>query len=85
MILKIVCCLVILVSCFSFTQNRYEKREEKLEQLKSRNDIKVTEIEPNLLKLEYTNGKILIKNIADYQPQTTQSQQPTAQLMTVQS
>ena len=51
-----------------------QSRDEKLQQLKNRRDIKVTEVEPNLLKLEYPNGKILYKNIADYQPQTSNHQ-----------
>jgi hypothetical protein len=51
--------------------------EEKLEQLKGRSDIKVTEVEPNLLKLEYSNGKVVVKNIADYQPPATYNPQPT--------
>ncbi|WP_337871678.1 T9SS type A sorting domain-containing protein, partial [Ignavibacterium sp.] len=41
-------------------------REEKLQQLKSRQDIKVTEVEKDLLKLEYPNGKVMYKNISDY-------------------
>jgi len=59
-----VCCLLFAVSNFSFAQNT---REEKLQQLKNREDIKVTEVEPNLLKLEYPNGKVMYKNIGDYQ------------------
>ena len=74
--LTIVCCLIILVNIFSYTQNRYETREEKLEQLKTRTDIKVTEVEKDILKLEYPDGKVLFKNIADYQP-TTDNQKPT--------
>jgi len=59
-----VCCLLFAVSSFSFAQNT---REEKLQQLKNREDIKVTEVEPNLIKLEYPNGKVMYKNIGDYQ------------------
>jgi hypothetical protein len=51
-------------------------REEKLEQLKSRSDIKVTEIEKDILKIEYPHGKVMYKNIGNYQPPTTNSQQP---------
>jgi hypothetical protein len=45
-------------------------REEKLEQLKSRTDIKVTESaeggEKDILKIEYPQGKVIYKNIGDY-------------------
>jgi hypothetical protein len=61
---KIVCCLLFSVS-ISFAQYSLE---EKLQQLKRRTDIKVTEIEKNILKLEYPNGKMLYKNIGDYTP-----------------
>jgi hypothetical protein len=64
----IVCCLLFVVSSSLLAQLN---KEEKLQQLKTREDIKVTEVEPNLLKLEYPNGKVLYKNIADYKPPTT--------------
>ncbi|HMU44614.1 MAG TPA: T9SS type A sorting domain-containing protein [Ignavibacteriaceae bacterium] len=64
----LVCCLLIVISSFSFAQSAPGGREEKLQQLKTREDIKVTEVEPNLLKLEYPNGKVLYKNIGDYKP-----------------
>jgi hypothetical protein len=51
-------------------------REEKLQQLKSRSDIKVTEIEKDILKIEYPHGKVVYKNIGNYQPPTTNSHQP---------
>ena len=61
------CYLLIITSSFAIAQ--YSK-EEKLEQLKSRNDIKVTESnvygEKDILKLEYPDGKVIYKNIADY-------------------
>lgn len=65
--LKIVCCLLFVVGSISFAQN---SREAKLQQLKNREDIKVREVEPNLLKLEYPNGKVLYKDINDYKPKT---------------
>jgi hypothetical protein len=64
-----VCCLLFVVSSFSFAQ---QTREEKLQQLKTRTDIsagsfgKVTEVEKDILKLEYPHGKVLYKNIGDY-------------------
>lgn len=57
-----VCCLLFVVSSFVLAQSR----EEKLEQLRSRDDVTVTEIEKDILKLEYLSGKVLYKNIGDY-------------------
>ncbi|NWG28354.1 MAG: T9SS type A sorting domain-containing protein [Ignavibacteriaceae bacterium] len=71
--LKLVCCLLLIVSSSSLAQL---SREEKVEQLKSRTDIKVTEVEKDILKIEYPNGKVMYKNIGDYQP-STDYQQPT--------
>lgn len=45
-------------------------RKEKLEQLKNRDDTKVTEVEPDLIMIEYPDGKTLYKNVGDYKPQT---------------
>lgn len=64
MIVKIVCCLFFVLSNTFFAQ---QSKEDKLQQLKSRSDIKVTEVEKDLLKLEYPNSKEIYKNIADYQ------------------
>jgi hypothetical protein len=63
--------MLFAVSSLSLAQL---SREAKLEQLKSRSDIKVTEIEKDILKLEYPNGKILYKNISDYQQPATNNQ-----------
>jgi hypothetical protein len=71
-----VCGLLLLVSCFSLAQNKYDTREDKLQQLKSRADIKVTEVEKDILKLEYPGGKMLYKNIGDYQYPESSIQQP---------
>ena len=68
----LVCCLLFVVSCF--TQPQLSK-EQKLHLLKSRKDIKVFEIEKDLLRIEYPNGKILLKNIANYRQQTTYNKQ----------
>ena len=59
-----VCSLLFIVSSISVAQL---SKEEKLQQLKNREDIKVTEVSKDLLKLEYPNGKVLYKNIADYE------------------
>ena len=54
--------MIVLVS----TTSAQQSREKKLQQLKNRSDLNVIEVEPDLLRLEYPNGKVLIKNIADY-------------------
>lgn len=51
----------------TFPQTKYITREEKLQQLKTHKDITITEVEKDILKLEYPSGKVLYKNIADYQ------------------
>src|SRR5690606_38916865 len=58
-----VCGLALVVSLFSLAQ---QSKEEKLQQVKNRNDIKVTEIEKDILKIEYPSGKVMYKNISDY-------------------
>ena len=68
-----VCSLLFVVSSISVAQL---SKEEKMQQLKSRSDIKVTEVEKDILKLEYPGGKVLYKNIGNYQPATTYHQQP---------
>lgn len=68
----LVCCLLVVVGCSLFAQ---QSKQEKLEQLKTREDIKVTEVEKDILKLEYRNGKVLYKNIGEYKPPTNNSLQ----------
>jgi len=70
----IVFCLFLLISSITTAQIG---RDEKVEQLKNRSDIKVTEIEKDILKLEYPNGKVIIKNIGNYQPSTNNNLHPT--------
>lgn len=72
----IVCCLLFVVSGFVLAQSTTSGKDEKLQQLKSGSNIKVTEIEKDILKLEYPNGKLLYKNIADYQHRESSIQQP---------
>lgn len=62
-----VCCLLFVVGSIVFAQNN---SEEKLQQLKSRGDIKVTEVGKDILKIEYPHGKVLYKNVGDYIPDT---------------
>jgi hypothetical protein len=64
---NLIFCLLFAFTSLSFAQL---SKQKKLQQLNSRSDIKVTEVEPNLLRLEYPNGKVLIKNIGDYNPTT---------------
>lgn len=61
---KIICCLLFVLSNTFFAQ---QSKEERIQQLKNRSDIKVTEVEKDILKLEYPNGKVIYENIADYQ------------------
>jgi len=70
----VVCWLLVVVNFFSFAQ---QSRQEKLQQLKTREDIKVTEVEKDILKLEYRNGITLYKNIGDYKPPITNALQKT--------
>lgn len=59
--------MIVLIS----TSLAQQSREEKLEQLKSRNDIKITEIENDIIKIEFPNGKVIYKNVSDYRSPVT--------------
>lgn len=65
--INLLVCLLFILAGTSLAQ---QSLEEKLKQLYKRNDIIVTEVGPDLLRLEYPDGKVLIKNIADYKQQT---------------
>ena len=71
--IKILVCLsiIFLVS----TTPAQQSRKEKLQELKNRSEVNVTQLERDLLKLEYPSGKVLIKNIADYKQQTNSHKQ----------
>ena len=63
--------IVVLIYLFvagglTFSQSLFPNRAEKIDLLKSRNDIKVTEIEKGIYKLQYPNGKTLFKNTNNY-------------------
>ncbi len=58
-----ICCLLFVVSGVLIAQHN---REEKLQQLKKRPDIEVTEIEKDILKIEYPHGKVTYENIGEY-------------------
>ncbi len=66
--------VVSLLCIFNLLLVAQQSKEEKIQQLKSRSGIKVTEVEKDLIKLEYPNGKVLYKNIGDYKLPTTYSQ-----------
>ena len=68
----IICFLLILLGSFVLAQSK----EEKLVQLKTRSDLKVTEVQKDILKLEYPNGKVIYKNIADYHYPESSIQKP---------
>jgi hypothetical protein len=75
---KIIVIGFLFVVCdFTFAQNWNETRQEKLQQLKTREDIKVTEVQKDILKLEYPNGKVLYKNIGDYKTESSSLQKLT--------
>lgn len=57
--------LLIIINNFLFAQYN---REEKLQQLKNKTDVKVIEIEKDILKLEYPDGKVMYENIGEYIP-----------------
>ncbi|MDO8549609.1 MAG: FG-GAP-like repeat-containing protein, partial [Ignavibacteria bacterium] len=65
---KIFFCCLLVVGSLTVAQ---QSREEKLQQLKNREGIKVTEIEKDIIKIEYPSGKVLYKNISDYQSPIT--------------
>ena len=67
----LVFCLTLVI--ISITNAQISK-EEKVEQLKSRNDIKVTEIEKDIHRIEYPDGKVLYENIGDYKYQESNNQ-----------
>ena len=62
--LIVICCQLFVVCGFLFAQSR----EEKLQQLKSRTDIKVTEVEKDIIKIEYPDGKVTYENVGEYIP-----------------
>lgn len=63
----LICCLFFVLSGLLLAQ---QSRDELIQKLKSRTDIKVTESaaggEKDILKIEYPHGKIMYKNIGDY-------------------
>ena len=58
--------IFVLLTLQSSLLNAQQTREEKLQQLKQRDGVKVTGVEKNIIKIEYPNGRTILKNIADY-------------------
>jgi len=47
-------------------QKETQNKQNVVQKLKSRTDVKVTEVEKDILKFQYPSGKLLYKNIGDY-------------------
>lgn len=70
-----VCCLLfVLGSTFYAQESTTVGKEEKLKQLKNRSNLRISEVEEDILKLEYPSGKVLYKNVGDYQDQVSSTQ-----------
>ncbi len=65
-LLMVVSFYLLVFSGLTHSQSLFPDRQEKIEQLKSRENIKVTEMEKGIYQLHYSNGKIIIKNTNDY-------------------
>jgi len=65
--------VVIIIFLMSVTFYAQENSiERKLESLRNSKDVKVTEVEKDIIKIEYPNGKTKIKNVGEYlQTETT--------------
>ena len=62
---------IIFISLITFTFSQ-ETVRERVEYLKQQSEIKITEIEKDIIKIEYPSGKTKIKKIGEYtQPETT--------------
>lgn len=64
--IRILICLLFIVSGSLFAQSSKIGWEDKLSQLCDRSDIEVTEVEPDILKMVYAKGKVKYKKIGDY-------------------
>lgn len=59
--------LLPVIVIFLFTSNiNSQHKSEYIDMLRQRNDVSVTEIQANIFRLEFSNGKILYKNLNDY-------------------
>ncbi len=58
------CCIIIVLSPLIAAQSKLQK----LELLKNKTELKATEVEKDLFRIEYPNGDVKIKNTAEYLP-----------------
>jgi hypothetical protein len=72
----IVCCLLFVLCSFVLAQSATDGKEERIQQIINRKDIKVTEVEKDILKLEYPNGKVIYENIGEYKYPEDSVQKP---------
>ncbi len=64
--LKIVCCLLFVVGGFVLAQSATGGREEKLQQLKNCDYIKLTEVEKDLYRIENKlTGDAFLEDLVD--------------------
>jgi hypothetical protein len=62
----IVICLVFIAGGYLFAQTSKINREKILAKIYEERDIKITRVEPNILRLNYPDGKVKYENIGDY-------------------
>jgi len=55
--------VILIISSYS-----QQNMNESLNFLRTRSDIKISEIDKNIIKLVYPDGKVTYKNISDYMP-----------------
>lgn len=62
----IVICLVFIAGGYLFAQTSKINREKILTKIYEERNIKITEVEPNILRLSYPDGKVKYENIGEY-------------------
>jgi len=62
----IVICLIFIAGGYLFAQTSKINREKILAKIYEERDIKITGVEPDILKLSYPDGKVKYENIGDY-------------------
>lgn len=62
--------LLLVIGNLLFAQSSKAGKGENLSKLNKHSDIKITEVEPGILKLNLNNSKVIYKNINDYTPKT---------------
>ena len=71
--MKYILYIVLFTSVLTFSQTN---KKEKLEQIKSRGDVKVTDEGNDIYRFEYAGGKVIYKYLGDAEEQDT-NQIPT--------